>query len=303
MVDFIVEETGHEAFKRSFKYTAIYHNRNGKVINHVIRGNVPSKNQLHELVIADKALRMLRRNGFDRGRYQVPLPLGYDKELRLFLYEHSPGIPMIASVQRVPPKRRKAIIADAALAINKLHILNLTGPRFWTQAIIRSDIKYFKDDFRSLSGDFRDQAYHICDVLKERILSIWPKRKKYFRFIHGDYSAYNIIVRKRGLTVIDLGNSLHGDPLFDVASFLTQFEIVSAKGKMTSRLIDSMLKEFEKKYRSASNLNSNNDYKKILPIYRAWWLIQASAYITTIAKSRLAHKLFVKAQQYLSMTK
>lgn len=301
-------EVGLERFKRAFKYTLTYSTPDGCRIVRIIRGNVPSRHRLHELVVADRALRRLRASGFSQGRIQLPLPLGYDRSLRLFLYQDCPGTTLAKALVSASLREQLAMVDGATRGIESIHNLRIRGPLTWTIRSIKRDIGYFRDDFARSGTTWKTMADPLLDRLTRAMISAHTKRAKSFRLIHGDYSPYNIIIRDKGFTIIDFGNSLQADPLLDLASFASQLELLGARGTITLARAMRLIKHFEHAYWKPRHRTSISTARlEAYATYRAWWFLQAGAYLisTQPLKKNLSlfKYIFNRSGRLLGLTK
>ena len=302
-----VTEVGRERFKRAFKYTLLYTTPVGRRLVRIIRGNVPSRHRLHELTIADRTVRRLRALSFCQGRIQVPLPLGYDRSLRLFLYQDCPGKTLAKALAKASLGQQLAMVDDATRGIERIHNLRIRGPLAWTTQSIRRDIGFFRDDFARAGKTWKELAEPLLDRLTRALLLAHKKRVKSFRLIHGDYSPYNIIIRKGGLTIIDFGNALHADPLLDLASFASQLELLGARGTIPLARATLLIKHFEHSYWKPRHRTGISTARlEAFKAYRAWWLLQAGAYLISTQPPKknlsLFKYIFSRSSRLLGLT-
>ncbi len=296
-------EIGRERFKRALKYTLRFRQQGSAPIERTIRGNVPSRHRLEELRVADATLRLLHHHRFDHGSIQVPRPLGYDRSLRLFLYESSPGRSLSSVLPAVSRTRQLLYIKESAKALSRLHRLRLRGPIHWTKRRIQDDLGYFRQDFLRTKLPWIRSKLPLLDALESRMVQAWDKRRKAFRLVHGDFTPYNILIRSGGLTIIDFGNALQADPLLDLASFVSQLELIGDRGKLpvirTQELNTVFITAYDRGFWEPRNTLEQKSYQS----YRAWWLIQAAAYLVSTQpiqkNTALLRSIFQKAQQLL----
>src|SRR3989338_8738352 len=227
-----IEELSKEKFKRSFKYTLPLRLTDGRTVRWILRGNVPSRHRLRELATAHWTQRLLRRYGFNQGSFLVPRSLGFDHDLRLFLYADCPGTALVKILKKSSLAQGQSLVARAAGWLAAFHGRKLRGRRVWTRLIYIRDITYFKKDFDRAGGDWPALVRPILVKLRHTFDRAWTSRRRYFSLTHGDFSPYNIIVKQDQLTAIDFGNAAQADPLFDLASFTIQLELLGVRGSL-----------------------------------------------------------------------
>lgn len=278
-----IDELSKEKFKRSFKYTVPLRLAGGRTVRWVIRGNVPSRHRLRELETAHWTQRLLRQHGLSHGRFLVPRSLGFDRELRLFLYADCPGASLVNALKQPSLGRRKSLITGAAEWLATFHGLKLRGRRVWARLIYIRDISYFKKDFARAGGDWLEVAQPVLENLRRVFDDVWADRRRHFSLTHGDFSPYNIIIHRGQLTAIDFGNAAQADPLFDLASFTIQLELLGARGRLPQSTVGALSRWFLCVYWHKTNKAPlRRAAVKFLGAYRAWWLVQAAAYIISV---------------------
>ncbi len=105
----------------------------------------------------------------------------------------------------------------------------------------------------------------IKKILKIELSKIY--KKLYFKndtFVHRDFHASNIIIKKKRAGLIDSQDAIIGNPLYDVASLIDDVRI-----KLPNKLQNDLLKfyHFNSKLKKESYQNLKNDYD-ILSIQR-----------------------------------
>jgi Ser/Thr protein kinase RdoA (MazF antagonist) len=137
------------------------------------------------------------------------------------------------------------------------------------------------------------------------MIRAWNSRRRSFRLVHGDFTPYNVLIRSGGITFIDLGNALEADPLLDVASFVSQLELIGERKRLPEKRSAQLSKHFLQRYQEAVRQGtSTRSALAAYQSYRAWWLMQAAAYLVStqpIQKNeQLLHSIFTRTRRLLS---
>lgn len=219
----------------------------------------------------------LRKNGFDKGLYQVPRPLVYLPDLRVGFYEGVRGNNLLYYLKRKGKKKIKTIVKDAARWISKLHeVQDIHFNSFKLQTLrirdnqppIKQVLKEMKKNYKKLHDAFFPLYKETIKYEKKFLRDL--KKSEKTKIIYADYHPENIIVQKgkrEGITVIDFTDLAIGDPMRDVGTFMEQVSFMARKSDENHK---QWPKIFLNEYIKVNNMNlSVRDCQRI-NLYRLW---------------------------------
>ena len=183
--------------------------------------------------------------GFEGGSsLAVPRPIGYLKSYDLFLREHIPGQTMAEIIKREEGLKKNYAdqIVDWLVALQKVS----------AAGNIKQGI-----DFKKLENNLAILKQRSSDVsaIEQKYIAIkdkieaWSKNQESV-FVHGDFNPFNMIVADGKLTLIDFENAHLGDPLTDVANFishLTTLPDLELNPQQRQSSCDIFIKSYEQK--------------------------------------------------------
>lgn len=160
-----------------------------------------------------KVMKFLYDHGFSDGDFLVPEPLSYFPELNLHLYKDAPGFMMKDFISE-PKEAFAEKVAGAAKALKRIHQVGLPDfalePTKWD--INQEKILQYAPKLEFCLKRLLDQ-------------NLEKAQKNKTSFCHGDYQTKNIVLGEK-LCIIDFGSSTIAEKELDIASFITQLEIM-----------------------------------------------------------------------------
>lgn len=289
LVTIKTKEVGRFRFKHALRYHLRLRTPRGKVVDVIIRGNVPSQDTGHEIVVADRVQRALSRRGFSFGQFRAPVSFGVIPKLRLNLYEEFPGTTLESLVRRrdagsLPIARR------AGMWLSAFHRLRLTVGRRRTERRVRDELGFFRDDISRYGPTIVGRAIRVLDSVRRAQQEIFRTPRPSFRTIHGDLNLGNIIAApNHRVAYIDYGGSWVFDPLSDPGNFLAQVDLLVWRGFASRRLAARLTASFLRGYRQHPP-DRGLYIKRRVDLHRAWWTLQILAY-TLSTKPALGQRI------------
>lgn len=201
----------------------------------------------------------------------VPWPYGYLKPYDLFLREYIPGQTMAEIIKR--EEGLKKIYADQIID--------------WLTALQKVSIaKNIKNqiDFKKLKNNLTilKQRGFDASTIEQKYITTKDKIEAWSNYhqpvlVHGDFNPSNIIISNNKLTLIDFENAHLGDPLTDVANFISHLATLPDLGlnsqqRQSSR--DIFIKSYEQK-----NGRLSTEKKEKIETYLAYFNLFAQTHI------------------------
>ncbi|MBI4415068.1 MAG: aminoglycoside phosphotransferase family protein, partial [Candidatus Kerfeldbacteria bacterium] len=281
LVELTIKDTSTTAFKKSIAYTLTLLHTNGRRDAHVLRGNIPSADTTIEARVASAAMKSIWSSQDPAICFSVPRPFGFDEQLRMLMYESSPGAPLARRIARRLPTARNEI-GKAAAWLAHLHKKKIQSGRPRSLRRERKEAWYFGMNYR--------RYYPACDAETRRLFSIFFKKRasldgeirKSSFLIHGDYNPTNVLVdrREKKIRIIDFGNAWRYDPMSDYANALVQIEITGWQYGLQRRYVDSLVRTFSRSYEKGNALRGSMINRKRL--FLAWWSLQTLSYVLSL---------------------
>lgn len=287
------KEVGPFRFKRALRYDLRLRTPQGKSVDVVVRGNVPSKDTRNEIVVADLVQRALSRRGFSFGTYRAPASFGVIPKLRLNLYEDVPGVTLESLVRRRDPSSLR-VARRAGAWLSAFHRLRLqVGPRR-TKERVKNEVGFFRDDVTRFDSGMIGRMVCVLAAAENAQREIFRSYRRFFRTIHGDLNLGNIIAApNQDVAFIDYGGSWIFDPLSDVGNFLAQVDLTVWRGFVSRKFADQLVSAFLRGYpRHPTSIGPN--IQRRIDLHRAWWTLQIIAYIVS-TKHRMGKRIAPRA--------
>lgn len=194
----------------------------------------------------------------------VPWPIVFIEEYNLILYKNIDGTSFLDQITNhiKTDKLKKEIIASAEW-LARFHRLNFSLP------IPNYEFQFFYQ----LENYYPNLYKNIETIKKENLSKI--KTKKIIT-LHGDYKPDNIIFDQAQIKIFDFNETSLGNPMIDVASFLTQTKVMLMRF-YDIELFKSCERIFLENYNNICKITSEmqNDlevYKKIYYLKILSWL-------------------------------
>ncbi len=201
----------------------------------------------------------------------VPQPYGYLKPYNLFLRGYIPGQTMAEIIKR--KKGLKKIYADQIIDwLTSLQKVSIAGN-------IKNQI-----DFKKLKNNLailKQRGFDVS-IIEQKYITIRDKIEAWSNYhqsvlVHGDFNPFNIVISNGKLILIDFENAHLGDPLIDVANFISHLATLpdlklNSQQRQSSR--DIFIESYEQK-----NGCLDAEKKEKIEIYSAYFNLLAQTHI------------------------
>lgn len=278
LVSFKLKDQSSYQFKKAARYTLGLLYSNGKKVEKIVRGNVPSRHQPWEIKVADQVQDFLFQHGFSNGKYQVARPLGFYPNRRLQLYEEYPGEILSERIKKGRGELKKDVLLASEWTA-KFHNLKARLGQPKTLERIKKEIGYFVRNYKNHSLKLQKEGKKILELFYQSYQKQYNAKKQ--QLIHGDLNANNIVINKNKVGVIDFGNAWRFDPFCEIANYLVQLELVGWRGEASAPLINKLNSLFLKNYLKKTNQQNNPTLKQI-DLWKVWWLMQITSFACSI---------------------
>jgi len=239
----------------------------------IIYGFFSSKSNSTRLLHKKTFLFKLMEYNFPNKRIRITKPLGFYPEINLLLREEAEGDTAFEMIKE--KKQRKKIIKGVARWIARFHNLKPEKNVFTkVSGIQKNNSEYF---IKAMQQYVPSEASRIKNIL----LSIdkITENIQQTKLVHGDFQTQNIIYNKKENTtfVIDFDYSGIGDPLYDIGSFLLQFDYHISESFSEKKIIK--LKKYFLKCYFKNNKQLKQGFKRVnayqakIAIQRVIWTL------------------------------
>lgn len=206
----------------------------------------------------------LSRHGFSDS---ILFPLVYIDEYNLLLYKNIEGQPFINLIQgRIALNLLQEKVAASATWLAKMHLLNFKLP------IPNYEFKYFHQ-----LNNYYPALFQDLEKIKKECLS--KINHQQIMALHGDYKPDNIIFDKDQIKVFDFNEAGLGNPMIDVASFLSQTKVMLLRFYNIDHY-NLCETTFLETYHSINKLN--DDMKNDIKIYEKLYYLKILSWLCTI---------------------
>lgn len=212
---------------RSFKlrYTLFLRLKSGQSKTIRLRGSSERQDQTRRQAYV--IMKYLWRHGFDHGSWQIARPVTFYQRWRLLLYEEAAGVPLTKTLRRGYQLGLRSM-DDAAEWLYQLHrhsprTVPLVYSRIGRKQYWRNALALLVPERSQASAALRRNIHRVM-AFEDRLSSA-----RYRVLVHHDFHPANILRAASGLRVVDFTESRLSHPLVDVATFVTQLELLLAK--------------------------------------------------------------------------
>lgn len=170
----------------------------------------------------------------------VARPLGYDPRLQAIWQSAPPGEPLLHVLD---PETLPELLRRVATALAALHRSDLRPGRVWSVAEEVAKLDRARDALRRFYPDQQAQVDAVLGKLRAEAPGEAPRLAP----VHGDFHCNQVLVDGERTAIIDFDLFGMGDPLHDVARFLSRFR-AHALTKLEEPLIDHCQASFLSAY-------------------------------------------------------
>lgn len=182
----------------------------------------------------------LHRLSLDEGRFDIPEPLAYLPDRRLFLMKNLEGKQLLDQLK----EGHTSALQTTANALASLHKINPDLLPALAMSEPAEEIRASFEMISEITPELSKSAEDIHDSLL-RLIDRYPSRDD--RFVHGDFYYAQVIINHNVAGIIDFDRSCAGDPTTDIGNFLAQLKLLSLKGVINNKDIESsFIQAYEK---------------------------------------------------------
>lgn len=238
----------------------------------IVYGFFSSEDNSLRLINKKTFLFELSKHVFPHKKLKIAKPLGFYPEINLLLRERAEGKTLLKMIKQ--KQNLKQVIKGSALWIARMHNTAIEQTKFtplW---------KMQKNEFAFFIKTAQEHLPQQADKINNILLSIEQINQKTRKqgLTHGDFQAQNIIYNEKdkSVSVIDFDHSGIGDPLYDIGSFLIQFDYHSFEHLSENKIIKLkklFLKHYFKKNKQNQVSERINAYQAKFAIQRLIWTL------------------------------
>jgi len=246
----IVRLGGFEDRSHKLRYTLRLRLRSGQARSLRLRASSEAQDQTRRQAYV--LMKYLWRHGFDRGPWQITRPVTFFKRWRLLVYEEAAGTPLIMALRH----GYQSGLTSMDMAAAWLHRLHQHSPRTVPLVYSRIGRKQYWRNALALLAPERSQASAALRGNIRRVMAFEDRLSSARQrvFVHHDFHPGNILRFAGGLRVVDFTESRLSHPLIDVATFVTQLELLFASAIPPDRLA-GWQERFLETYRRRTNIS------------------------------------------------
>jgi len=237
-------------------------------------------------------LNFLYQNGFNRGKFRVPRPLGYEQESLALFYEEASGITLFSVLKREGRYPLK-ILKELSKFLLEIHSFKKVDYK-----IVWLNLKDYSRAFKKIKKIMPNLTGQLFSLNK---IAFIKRLNKPSWFIQGDFHPDNIIVKGNKIFIIDFDKAGRGHFLFDLAFFCSSFEFPKSVWLLKFSLAEIKIfqETFLKSYSKIARLNLAN-LRKDLRKFSAKIFLDALYYLSDMAYESW-NKISKKEKEILSL--
>ena len=181
----------------------------------------------------------------DEAAPNVAQPLGYCDDTRAFWQAQAAGVPLTRALVTAPSAALAARLAEAIAAVHAAPV-TLAGHEPHDTGHWLTEIRLRHKKIARVAPELADCAAHVAEVLQQASAHLPPNP---MTLIHGDCHPDQMWLDGERVVLFDFDEFALGDPMEDLAAFVTKLALMDVDGTFSTTLLDGV-----RRHRSAALL-------------------------------------------------